>query len=27
VDITIYGQALRKGPQNIAIAKGGCGIT
>ena len=27
VDIKIYGQALRKGPQNIAIAKGRCGIT
>jgi len=27
VDIKISGQALRKGPQNIAIAKGRCGIT
>jgi len=25
--IKIYGQAVRKGPQNIAIAKGRCGIT
>jgi len=27
VDIKIYGQALRKGSQNIAIAEGRCGIT
>ena len=27
VDIKIKGQALRKEPQNIAIAKGRCGIT
>jgi len=26
VDIKIQGKALRKGPQNIAIAKGRCGI-
>jgi len=27
VDIKIEGQSFRKGPQNIAIAKGRCGIT
>jgi len=27
VDNKIEGQALRKGPQNIAIVKGRCGIT
>ena len=27
VDIKIYGQALIKGSQDIAIAKGRCGIT
>jgi len=27
VDIKILRQALRKGPQKIAIAKGGCGHT
>jgi len=27
VDIKIWGQAFRKGPQNTAIAKSICGIT